>query len=206
MIGSAIDPRAKHFGAADSVLRYNCFSLFLIALLVRILSLPLSGTLAISASSRPREVRRITLHQAIRFFSIIRIPQRQGNSDSAQTITYLGLSGCFARPSNGVALRISLAPIKATIWADSIATYLRGRSLPEAGLEALIGRRHFARPTTSNRLARWVMKPLYLMPYARPIHTLLVAACPSNAILAVRRACAPPPQESRPNVACYRIT
>ena len=45
---------------------------------------------------------------------------------------------------------------------------LRGRVLPHAGLEALIGRMNFAQSTTCKRFANGMINPLYWILYARP--------------------------------------
>lgn len=79
--------------------------------------------------------------------------------------SYTGSLGCFPRPSNGMTRRISLAPK----WDDSIfPTCLRGHLLSRAALESLIGRLNVARSTTFNSFAQGLVKPLYLMRYARP--------------------------------------
>ena len=161
-------PRAQLFGAIASVLHYNCFSRLLTTLLVRFLRLPLFGYFDDFGFFTPWKGASITLQQVIRFCEILRIPPKREKTEVGQTITFLGLSGFFPCPANGMSLRISLAQSKALRWADSILVFLRNRNIPHAALEALIGRLNFAQSTTFNRFARGLLKPLYLMLYSRP--------------------------------------
>ena len=99
--------------------------------------------------------------------------------------TFLGLQGACPSPSNARTLRVTLGtPPEGVQWADSIPCYLRGRSLSHLGLEALIGRLNLAHPTTINRFARGMRKPLYLMLYP---HHYSAAQCPLIALTLSRR-------------------
>ena len=82
-------------------------------------------------------------------------------------LTFLGLRGCFPKPSNDMTLPIKLPSKKAAAWAMSISAHVSCGRISHADLESVIGRLSFTQTSVFGRIGRAMLSPLYVELHAK---------------------------------------
>ena len=153
--------RALIFGAVAAVLHYNVGSWAITALVNLIFGLPMVCYLDDFAALAQLCLGGKALAVFSRFWALLGIQLKPGESSAGNKIIFLGLLGEFPCAQNSCQLAISLTPEKRGKRASLIASYLKRGQLSHRCLGKLIGRFSFSKTALFGKFARTQLRPRY---------------------------------------------
>ena len=127
----AFAPRVLLFGAVSAVTHYTCFSRAVAVLLLnKYFGIPLANYYGDFGAFHPAIIAPKALGAFSEASATLCAFLNDKKSDTGAELTFLGLTGCFPKISNGMPLRICLPEDKIQKWSSIIDEIVRTRKSP----------------------------------------------------------------------------